>query len=237
MIIEDQLYGFVRGAGMSTVRKLSGKDDQGRTGHLVAEIADYIKARILKGLIAPGERVRESVIAAEKGVSRAPVREALRLLEQSGIVSKSPNYSYQVARFGERDIHELATLRAALETLAARLAFGRAELITAMQAVMPRIRAAVDADDYAAAMQADREFHEALVRSADHGRLTEAYANISDQIEMAYVDYYRRRPDIAQLVGNHETLIEIARSGKVNDFVTALTDHIQQGLGIVRNAL
>jgi len=68
-------------------------------------------------------------------------------------------------------------------------------------------------------------------------RLAEAYASLSDQIEMAYVSYYRRRPDISQLVDNHEELIEIARRGTVNDFVAALTDHIQTGLGIVRNAL
>src|ERR1700748_2232236 len=115
-IMANQLISVGGAPGMGTVRKLAGKEEQGRSGQLVEEIAEFIKARILKGLIAPGERVRESVIAAEKGVSRAPVREALRLLEQSGIVSKSPNYSYLVTRFGERDIHELATLRAALET-------------------------------------------------------------------------------------------------------------------------
>jgi DNA-binding GntR family transcriptional regulator len=231
------MRGEDEGRVMSTVRKLSSKHDQGRSGQLVSEIAELIKSRILKGLIAPGERVRDSVIAAEKGVSRAPVREALRLLENSGIVSKSPNHSYVVVRFGERDIHELATLRAALEALAARLAFGRAELIPSMRAVLPQMRAAVKADDYEAAMHVDREFHEALVRSADHGRLAEAYASLSDQIEMAYVSYYRRRPDISQLVDNHEELIEIARRGTVNDFVAALTDHIQTGLRIVRNAL
>src|SRR5450756_600157 len=100
-----------QGKGHSDQRR-SGTGEPGRSGQLVSEIAGLIRSRILKGTLAPGERVRESVIAAEKGVSRAPVREAMRLLERAGIVSKSPNHSYLVTRFGERDIHELATLRA-----------------------------------------------------------------------------------------------------------------------------
>jgi DNA-binding GntR family transcriptional regulator len=211
--------------------------ETGRAGQLVGELTELIRWRILKGILAPGERVRESTIAAERGVSRAPVREALRLLERSGIVCKSPNRSYFVTRFSDRDIHELATLRVALESLAARLAFGRAELLPEMLAVMPAIADAVARQDFEAAMQADREFHEAIIRCADHGRLAEAYSHLSDQIEMAFIAYYRRRPDISMLVGNHETLLSIVRSGTVEEFVAALTEHIQLGLGIVRTAL
>jgi DNA-binding GntR family transcriptional regulator len=208
-----------------------------RPGQLVAELASRIRLSILKGDLAPGERVRETVIASAWGTSRAPVREALRLLEQSGIISKSPNRSYFVTRFGERDIHELATLRAALESLAARLAFGRAELLPALTAAMPAIRKAVQENDFVAAMQADREFHEALISCADHGRLSDAYASLSDQVELAYIEYYRRRPDISQLVARHDELLEIVRAGSVEDLVAELTDQIKVGLGRVRTTV
>jgi DNA-binding GntR family transcriptional regulator len=208
-----------------------------REGQLVAELSEVIRRRILKGELAAGMRVLESVIAAEHGVSRAPVREALRLLERGGLVSKLPNRSYVVTRLGEHDIHELATLRIALETLAVRLAFGRAELLPGLEAALPAIRKAVEAQDYEAAMQADREFHEVLIRAADHSRLADAYANLSDQVEMAHITYYRRRPDISKLYQRHEALVEIVRSGTEAQLIDAMTDHIQRGLGIVRNAL
>lgn len=203
--------------------------DSGRLGQTVSVLAAQIKQIILNGDLKPGDRVRDSVLADQFGVSRAPVREALRLLEQSGLISKDPNKSYLVARFTDRDIAELTSLRLSLESLAAKLALGRPHTLLAMTGPMERMRAAVLAGDPEQALRADLEFHEALVIAADHRRLREAYAIVSDQIEVAFIDLYRRPQDISALVPEHERLIRFVERGNAEDLIAALRVHILEG--------
>src|SRR5690606_8944121 len=91
-----------------------------QVGSLVDEARQQIRRNILTGRLRPGERLRDSVLAEALGVSRSPVREALRLLEQAGLVEKTNNRSYRIPAFAPEDIKELAALRAADEVLAIR---------------------------------------------------------------------------------------------------------------------
>ncbi len=89
-----------------------------RPGVLATEVRKQIRSRILDGTVRPGEPLKDSVLAASMGVSRSPVREALQMLEQAGLLEKTPNKSYVVKTFTDRDMEEVAMLRIAYETLA-----------------------------------------------------------------------------------------------------------------------
>lgn len=85
-------------------------------------IADALRLRILSGELKPGERLREDVVAEEHGVSRVPVREALRRLESEGFVNLTKYRGATVSETSQRDSLELMQVRRGLETIAAKLA-------------------------------------------------------------------------------------------------------------------
>src|SRR5437868_12655703 len=89
---------------------------------LVELVVRRLRAEILSGELAPGERIVEEQLTRRFGTSRAPLREALRLLGQQGLVEHSPRRGVRVTRLSARDIGELFTLRDALEQFAVRCA-------------------------------------------------------------------------------------------------------------------
>jgi DNA-binding GntR family transcriptional regulator len=114
-------------------------------GHkpLSRTVADWLAERIITGESAPGERLTEPRIAELAGVSRSPVREALRMLASEGLVDLTPRHGAQVARVGASDARELYACRLLLEP---RCAFEAVEAITpAGVAELDRIRAAMEA--------------------------------------------------------------------------------------------
>ncbi|PQM26289.1 hypothetical protein CVO77_14610 [Sphingopyxis lindanitolerans] len=215
----------------------SGIKKEGRAGDLVHIVWSAVRDRLLSGTLAPGNRIREAEIARELGISRAPVREALRMMEQKGLVAKSPNLSYVVVTLTERDISELMTMRVALEGLAAKLSFRRARTIEAMTAALSDMRKAVKRNDYVAAMASDKAFHLAMIEGADHDRLREVYATLTDQMHLAYVGLSLRRPDLTRIVKDHELLFDLAVNGASEDLVEELTRHIQFASTVLRNTV
>lgn len=215
----------------------SGKKKPGRAGDLVHIAWNAIRAQLLSGSLVPGDRIREVEIARELGISRAPVREALRMMEQKGLVTKTPNLSYIVVTLTERDIYELMTMRVALEGLAAKLSFRRARTIEAMTAALSDMREAVRRNDYVATIASDKAFHLAMIEGADHDRLREAYATLTDQMHLAFVGFSSRRPDLARIVKDHELLFDLAVDGTSEDLVEELVRHIQFASTVLRNTL
>ncbi len=84
-------------------------------------VADALRARILRGELAPEERLQEVAVAEQMQVSRTPVREALRILAEDGLLTHSPNRGYSVRRFTEEDIRVAFRVRAAMEGIGVRL--------------------------------------------------------------------------------------------------------------------
>ncbi|WP_166459533.1 GntR family transcriptional regulator [Amycolatopsis pithecellobii] len=207
-----------------------------RAGSLVETVREQLRHAILSGELPPGEAVRDSVLAARMEVSRAPVREALRALEQSGLVVKKPNRSYAVASFTARDLVDLAGVRIALEGLASRLAVGANAGSGGMAEALSRLRDAVDADDPVAMVSADREFHEALVTASGNQRLMTSYAQICDQIELALHATNALKRGREGLVERHEELFAeyqaaLARRD-VSILLSLLEGHVAGGLGV-----
>lgn len=202
----------------------------GRPGDTVQSLFSLLRRDILDGTLPAGERIRESVLAANMGVSRAPMREALRLIEQNGLIEKTPNRSYVVASFTRGDIVELATLRATLEVMAARLALQRLDTAEILSEAIAPMEQAAGQNDLKALAAADRFFHGTLVKCSGHSRLLKAYHALQDQIELALLDVQRRERSAAKMVDRHRRLVALAPDPDA--FVDALKRHIREGMGI-----
>ncbi|MFB0546849.1 MAG: GntR family transcriptional regulator, partial [Anaerolineae bacterium] len=127
------------------------------------EVVDMIREAIISGKLEPGTHLAENALASQMSVSRAPIREALRQLEQEGLIVSIPNKGSFVKDFDEKDIDEVFTLRATLENLAMELALGEglqesdfdhlAQLINSQ-------KEAVENEDFDRLTTLDVQFHE-----------------------------------------------------------------------------
>jgi len=196
---------------------------------LVDESHRQIKTRILSGELQPGSPLRDSVLARAMGVSRSPVREALRLLEQSGLVVKAANYSYRVAAVDAEDAAELAALRLADEGLAVRVIVRDRIAIDSLAPLLEDIRSApVGTLD---AASADAAFHTAVVALAGLRRLSARHADLADQTRLMLLSRdvplsYDQEAVWRRHVELYEALAAAIGSGDPSEVLTAWEAHV-----------
>lgn len=162
---------------------------------LSQEIADEIKGSILDGVYPPGHRLIEEALAAQMGVSRNPVREALRHLEDSGFVEIMPRKGAWVATIDRADAIDLFQVRAALEALSARLA---AELATGadiehLEGIVQEGESAVDEGRFDALPGLNSKFHAKIASISGNKKLESMILSLRDQIQWIYSRYIRDR--------------------------------------------
>ncbi|WP_407727570.1 GntR family transcriptional regulator (plasmid) [Rhodococcoides fascians] len=145
------------------------------TRPLVDRIADELRAQVLDGRLAPGTRIRQDDIAGQLQVSRTPLREAFRRLEVEGWFTKHSRQGVIVAELSLREVVELATVRMALEPVAARIAAVTHDSAAAERlAQIVNQRHSPDIESDPAAFQAvNREFHLEVYGASDAAPLTE----------------------------------------------------------------
>lgn len=159
---------------------------------LAHETRERLRRAILSGELEPGTPLPEAATAVRLGVSRVPVREALVDLERQGLVEFHPSGRACVRRFDEDDLREILTLRAALQTLAARLAAERLEPgdLERLEAIVERGSHTEDLTEFSAL---DTAFHDEVVALARHRLLERAWADLRGQMELWLSRLHRRR--------------------------------------------
>jgi DNA-binding GntR family transcriptional regulator len=155
--------------------------------NLRSEIKKAMQEAILHGVFKPGERLVESDIAENMGVSRAPVREVLSALEHEGLVVNVPRRGSFVVAFTDKDIEEIYSLRLLLEIGAVKRAIPR--LTTGDRDVLQKLvdelgEQALRRDDFDVLVNLDLRFHEYLFSTADHRRLFSAWKSLSMQTRL-----------------------------------------------------
>ncbi len=192
-----------------------------------------LRGEILSGALAPGERLVEEQLTRRFGTSRAPLREALRLLGQQGLVEHLPRRGVRVAELSARDIDELFGLRDALEQYAVRTALGDGRTPEPME--LARLGAAAEDMERAtttggslAQASAHREFHLALVALAGHQHLLRVYEPVLLQLELYMATNLRREAQLrspAEGALRHRRLYEAVTRGDVEQVLAKLARH------------
>lgn len=158
-------------------------------------ITAALRERIVSGEIAVGERLVEGRLSEEMGVSRMPVREALRELAAEGIVTIEPRRGASVTVFTEEQKRELVEVRATLEALNAKLAAKRhdPEQIAALQRILDEGAKLADCEDPVLLSRQNTEFHEALATVAANSVLQDLIRSLRDRTVMLFAPISRRR--------------------------------------------
>jgi DNA-binding GntR family transcriptional regulator len=196
---------------------------------MVEQAAEAIVAAAARGVFLPGDRLVEAEIARDLGISRVPVREALRLLESQGIVVSTPYKGMRLMQVTNRGVAELMRVREALERLALReiLAAGapaEGVLATAILAA-DRYREACAADDAAAAVAADEAFHGELCRASGNGTLFGMWQGLSRQMSVIWGLGYGHR-EVGVVAAEHAAVLEALVAGDVAGAEAAMATHL-----------
>lgn len=157
------------------------------SSNLRKQIENEVRSAIIKGQYLPGDRLVESTIATEMGVSRAPVREVLSALEQEGLVVNIPRRGNFVVDFTHKDIEEIYSLRLLLEIGAMRRAVHRvtqSDLDHLQRLIDDLDNAMVRQDDNESIIDLDLLFHEHICTLADHSRLYSIWRSIRLQTQL-----------------------------------------------------
>jgi DNA-binding GntR family transcriptional regulator len=147
-------------------------------------VFETMREAIINGDLAPGERLMEVQLAEEMGVSRTPVREAIRKLELEGFVAMIPRKGAYVADYSIKDITDVFEIRAALESLAAGLACERItdDELDELQVLVVRV-AAIKDNDLEELVKVDTEFHDRIYKASRNSRLEQMISNLREQIQ------------------------------------------------------
>ena len=228
-----QIDAAAAGPGAPDDGRAEGTNDGARIlqPSLVELVAERLSGLIFSGVFAPGERLREERLTAQFGISRPPLREALRVLVEQGLLERMPRRGVSVASFSETDRREIYTLRHALELFAVEEAFPgpSATGVAAMEAALAAMWGAARRDDAAGVIAANRSFHIGLVSLAGHQRLLRVYGQLMGQMQL-YMSVNLRSEaqcmgDLGEGCKRHEHLLAAVRSGARDRVVAALDHH------------
>jgi DNA-binding GntR family transcriptional regulator len=198
---------------------------------LVELAAEEIRRMILSGELRPGERLREERMTAILGVSRPPVREAILLLQQEGLVVRTPRRGAAVISLAESDVEEILLLRSAIERVAVErgIPVRDPERLARCRQALDEMKASADAGSRADLVERGYVFHAAIVALAGMRRVDAIYRSLHRQllICMAMNLYAREHyyEDLAEHVQRHQTLLDVIESGDADAVLKALADH------------
>lgn len=172
-------------------------------------VFNTLRRAILRGELKPGERLMEIQLANKLGVSRTPIREAIRKLELEGLVLMIPRKGAEVAEITEKNLRDVLEVRCALEELAVQLACDRIDQnqVKELHAAADHFRDVLDSDDITQIAQADEAFHDVIFTATGNGRLIQLLNNLREQMYRYRIEYLKKKECYLQLLAEHQAII------------------------------
>ncbi len=200
---------------------------------------EALRRAITTGSLAPGEPIRQDAVAAELGVSRVPLREALKTLAAEGQVIYRPHRGYAVAELSLDDLLEVYRLRGLLESDAVAVAAGRftdADLTVIGEAARDVERAA-EAADLVGMITANRRFHFALLEPCAMPRMLRMVRTLWDATDAYRAVYYNTATNRDRVRAEHDAILQAATESHADRLVTLLHDHRLHAIAALRRTI
>lgn len=198
-----------------------------------------LREAIITGDLRPGERLTEIKLANDLGVSRTPVREAIRKLELEGLVIMTTRKGAEVAPINARDLREVLEIRRSLESLACELACKNitSEDIEALEKINESISTAVNLDDIEEITKKDVEFHEAIYSTTKNSRLVHMLHQLKEHIFRYRFEYIKDMKNKATIVEEHKKIIECIAQKNAKSACKEIERHIEVQEKYILNTL
>ena len=193
-------------------------------------VFNTLRNAILMGDIEPGERLMEVKLAEKLGVSRTPIREAIRMLELEGLVEMAPRKGAQVAKITKEDIKDVLEVRKVLEDLAIDLACDNidAQEIKKLEENMVRFQNAIKKNDIKEIAVIDVEFHEIIYISTKNKRLIQILSNLREQMYRYRFEYIKDKETREGLVKEHKIIVEALKNKDKQGGKDAIKKHLDR---------
>ena len=200
-------------------------------------VFNTLRQAILKGELAPGERLMEIQLAEKLGVSRTPIREAIRKLELEGLVLMIPRKGAEVAKISEKSLRDVLEVRRSLEELAIELACQRMtdEEIEQLGERQNDFKNAINKGNAMNIAETDEAFHDVIYLGTGNDKLVQILNNLREQMYRYRVEYLKEEQTRNLLVNEHEELVKAIRDGNVERAQEISFNHLEnQRKAIIR---
>lgn len=191
-------------------------------------VFNTLRQAILRGELKPGERLMEIQLAKRLGVSRTPVREAIRKLELEGLVLMVPRKGAEVAEITRQDLEDVLEVRTALEELAVRNACDHItdEQLQELKKANLEFKRALEGADLIACTEADMRFHEIIYGATNNRRLMQMLNNLREQMYRYRLEYLKDKRTHKTLLEEHDAIRRALKKHDKNKAGNAIRVHI-----------
>ncbi|MBR2754813.1 MAG: GntR family transcriptional regulator [Lachnospiraceae bacterium] len=198
-----------------------------------------LREAIITGDLKPGERLMEIKLANELGVSRTPVREAIRKLELEGLVIMTARKGAEVAPINEKDLREVLEIRKVLESLACELACKNVqpENVALFEEINAKTEEAVKNETIEEITKQDVAFHEAIYSITKNDRLVQMLHNLKEHIFRYRLEYIKDMKNKGTIVEEHKKIIDAIASKNVRAACKEIERHIEVQEKYILNTL
>ncbi len=202
-------------------------------------VCETLRDAIRKGILEPGERLMEVQLAEELGISRTPVREAIRKLEQEGYVIMMPRRGTYVSDVSVRDIKEIFEIRSALESLSTGLAARRIEPeeLETLQSLLTEIEGYIEENDIDKIVETDIKFHGLLYQVSRNERLVGIVSNLKDQLARFRTLSMSYPGRLRETLEEHRDMVEAIADGDAGGAREAAERHMEHAEETLLKAL
>ena len=202
-------------------------------------VFNTLRKAILRGELKPGERLMEIQLANKLGVSRTPIREAIRKLELEGLVLMIPRKGAEVAQITEKNMQDALEVRKALEELSVQLACERItpEQVEEMKMAAEDFRKVLKSGDVTKIAEADVKFHDIIFAATNNQRLITLLNNLREQMYRFRVEYLKQKECYPQLLEEHDKLIALISGGEVEEACELMGCHIDNQASTVSDVI
>jgi DNA-binding GntR family transcriptional regulator len=193
------------------------------------QVVAVLRDAILQGDFKPGQSLVETELAAQLGVSRAPLREAIQILNKEGLVETVPYHGTTVRRLHKKDIEELYSLRGLLEAFAISriITMGNHQTVAGeLHTIFEAMLAAADKGDLKKVNSVDRDFHDALISQSNHDLLAATWSGVALRVRQVMALRNRRNSDLKDIAYNHLPIIEAVRDADEARAIDLIKKHV-----------
>lgn len=198
-----------------------------------------LREAILKGELKPGERLMELQLAAKLGVSRTPIREAIRMLEQEGLAVTIPRRGAEVAKMTEKDMEDVLQVRDALDELAVSIACEliNEEELAELRRTMGEFEEYTKTGDLKHIAEADVKFHDIIYHATRNPKLENILNNLREQMYRYRVEYLKNEKNYPVLIKEHNEIIEGLALRDKEKAIAAMHEHVENQANAVKEII